>query len=27
VHVVDEGVGRAPAAVEAAIYFCVREAI
>ena len=27
IHVVDEGVGRAPAAVEAAIYFCVREAI
>jgi hypothetical protein len=27
VHVVDEGVGRAPAAVEAAIYFCVLEAI
>jgi signal transduction histidine kinase len=27
VHVVDEGVGRAPAAVEAAIYFCLREAI
>jgi signal transduction histidine kinase len=27
IRVVDEGIGRAPAAIEAAIYFCAREAI
>jgi len=27
IHVADEGVGRSSAAIEAAIYFCVREAI
>jgi len=27
IHVVDEGVGRSSAVIEAAIYFCVREAI
>jgi signal transduction histidine kinase len=27
IHVADDGVGRASAAIEAAIYFCVREAI
>ena len=27
IRVVDEGVGRSPAVIEAAIYFCVREAI
>jgi len=27
IRVIDEGIGRAPAAVEATIYFCAREAI
>ena len=27
IHVADEGVGRASAAIEAAVYFCLREAI
>jgi signal transduction histidine kinase len=27
IHVTDDGIGRAPAAIEAAIYFCAREAI
>jgi len=27
IHVVDEGIGRSSAAIEAAIYFCAREAI
>ncbi|HEY2436460.1 MAG TPA: ATP-binding protein [Solirubrobacteraceae bacterium] len=27
IRVIDEGIGRAPAAAEAAIYFCAREAI
>jgi signal transduction histidine kinase len=27
IRVIDEGIGRAPATIEAAIYFCAREAI
>lgn len=27
IHVIDEGIARSPAAIEAAIYFCAREAI